>query len=179
MSNTKKLGPNYPSRKDMVRAAIYMERRGFDWEEWRIVARLCDSGKGIRHYILDYVRDMLDMWDGLKPSKGMFSSEFAYIAAFHALQAVGKEMRHYPKERIQALLETPAPWTDNEKEQAKKAFYKEHPENCRVTAKMKAVLERETAAVYHEPYITESGCTIIPFDIRQCGSTEKEETRHG
>lgn len=175
MSNSKKLGPNYPGREDMVRAAIYMERRGFSWEERDIMLRLCDSSKAIRRYILDYVQDMLDMWDGLKPSKGRFSDEIAYIAAVHAYMTTKNEMRHYSKERLLALLDEPAAWNEKEKEKARKAYQKKHPDNVRVTTKLKEALERETATVYHEPYTTESECTSIMFGIKWCCSAEKEE----
>lgn len=165
MSESKRHGPlpGCPSRHDMVQAAIFMERRGFDWNEWPVVARLCDSDLQIRHYILAFAKECLDAWEGLAPSRGRFSYEIAAIAASNAYVNAYKELQNSPKEYVSNLMEPPAPWTEQEQEAYWMAYQQRHPHRCRITSKLKEVLEQETAAVYCEPHTTPSGCVIIPF----------------
>ncbi len=161
-------GHGSPSRQDMVRAAIYMERRGFTWGEWAIVARLCDSSVAIRSYILGYVKDALDMWDGLKPHRGSFSYEIALIAAFHAYDSARKKCG--PDARIRGLTEQPEPWTEDQYTAAWEKYCQAAPDRiryARVTASLKETLEREACILYGEPYSVASGCTIIPFPVKE------------
>lgn len=138
-----KILPGYPSRENMVRAAIYMEQVGYDWSEWRAVARLCRASKAIRGFILSYVQDILDMWEGLEPHRGCFNYEIALIAADHAWTKAYQEMGCVPKERIRALLEPPAPWTQEEREAAWRNYQMRQSDNYRVTAKIMEALKRE------------------------------------
>lgn len=157
-----------PSRHDMVRAAIYMERSGFTWAEWAVVARLCDSSVAIRSYILGYVKDALDMWDGLKPHRGSFSYEIALIAAFHAYDIARKKCG--PDARIRELIEQPEPWTEEQYTAAWEKYCQATPDrmqHTRVTASLKETLERETYILYGEPYSVASGCTVIPFPVKE------------
>lgn len=151
-----------PDRTMMVRAAIYMERRLFSYEEWSIVARLCDSSAAIRNHILPYVKDALDMWDGLVPAQGHTADEIALIAAYHAYHKAGVSIGR--KDRINSLLLPPPDWDDEAKRKAQAAYYDRGPGLGRVTAKLKEALDRETCEVYGEPYTTASGCQIIPIN---------------
>lgn len=155
--------PGRPTRHEMVRAAILMEQSGFDWNEWATMDKICKSSKSIRDYILSYAKDVIDMFEGLEPTKGRFSYEIAFIAASHAQKSAYKQMGSVPKERITALLEPPAPWTDEEYEKAWKAYCQRHPGTPKITAKLKEALERETHIVRNEPYTTSEGCKIIPI----------------
>jgi len=154
--------PGHPDRYDMVKAGIYMERRGFDWDEWPIVARLCDSEFQIRQYILAFAKECLDAWEGLVPSRGITCHDFAAIAANNVYKKALDEMWDPSQEHINKLFEPPVPRTKEQAEEKCRAYQERH-RPCRVTAKLKEALEQEAAAVYHEPYTTPSGCVIIPF----------------
>lgn len=153
-----------PSRHEMVRAAIYMEKRGFDWNEWNIVSRLCGSSKAIRKYILAYIKDALDMWDGLEPTVGSNNCEIAYIAAFHSFCATRKEV--YSEQRADALARSkPEPWSKARYEVAWEDYIKRTEQNVKVTTALKESLEHETYEFYSEPYTSTSGCSIVPFPL--------------
>lgn len=165
MSESKRHGPlpGCPSRKDMISAPIFMERRGFTYGEWVIMVSLCDSDVEIRQYILAFAKEFLDAWNGLAPSRGHFSYEIAAIAASNAYANARQEMRNYPKEYISKLMEPPTPWSEEQTEENMEAYFKSHPHRWRMTAKLHKALEQEAAAIYCEPYTTSSGCVIIPF----------------
>lgn len=151
-----------PDRTMMVRAAIYMERRRFSYYEWSIIARLCDSSAAIRDHILPYVKEALDMWDGLVPSQGHAADEIALIAAYHAYHKAKVSIGR--KDRISSLLLPPPDWDDETRRKAEADYCERHPFSSRVTAKLKEALDREACEVYGEPYTTASGCQIIPIN---------------
>ena len=155
--------PCYPDRQSMIRAAIYMEHRRYTYDEWRTVARLCDAGSAIRSYILAYVKEALDMWDGLEPTKGSRNYEIALIAAVHAYEVAGQECGS--TERVKALLQPPEPWTEQQYVEARANYRQRSPiaSDTRVTKKLRERLEREASEFYKEPYKTASGCSIVPF----------------
>lgn len=152
-----------PSRQEMVRAAIFMERRGFTNSEYSVVARLCDSDIAIRKYILIFAAECLDAFEGLVPHRGIFSHETALIAAFNVYKRARKEIGQKSEEYIDSLLQPPTPWTPEQKEEAWQLYSKRYPDCGKVTSTLLEALEQETAMVYQEPYTTKSGCTIIPF----------------
>lgn len=154
--------PGYPDRYTMVRAAIYMERQMFSYCEWPIVARLCDSDVAIRSYILDYVEDILNMWYGLKPTAGSFAYEIALTAAYNAYQSAKRHIQD--DDRVKELIKPMTPFTQEEYDKAKEKYYSTHP-NSRVTARLIASLERESAFFEHKTYFTKSGCKIIPISV--------------
>ena len=154
--------PGCPSRHEMVRAAIYMEHRGFDWKEWNTISRLCGSSKAIRQYILAYVKDALDMWDGLVPTRGSNSHEIAYIAAFHSFCTTRKEI--HSEQRADALARMkPESWSKARYEVAWEDYIKRTEQNVKVTTALKESLEHETCEFYNEPYASTSSCSIVPF----------------
>ena len=165
MSESKRHGPlrGCPSRQDMISAAILMEQKGFRWDEWSTMVKLCDSDLQIRQYILSFAKDCLDMWEGLVPNKGHFDHEIAFIAAYHINKKILKEMAHYSDEQLHALLDPPDPWTEEQTEKKWRAYLERHPYRRRVTTKLLEKLEQEAAAIYHEPYTTH----LIPLAWRE------------
>lgn len=179
--------PNCPDRHMMVRAAIHMERSGYTFDEWRTIDRLCDSCVDVRSIVLNHAKDVLDMFDGLKPCCGATSiQELAMVAAYRAVFAAFDKIKASPcgQERINRLMdrlmdETRTRTISNTQtdkqpaERWKARTVREHPDrtrNTRVTAALKASLERETCAVYGAPYETESGCVVIPFPAAKAES---------
>lgn len=152
-----------PSRQEMVKAAIFMERRGFTFSEWAVVWRLCDSSPAIRGYILSFAAECLDVFEGQIPHRGHRNCEIALIAAFNAYKKARKEIGQVPDGYIDSLLEPPEPWTSEQKEMALQLFRECHPDNVGVTATLLEALEQEAAMIYEKPYTTKSGCTLIPF----------------
>ena len=169
--------PKCPDRHIMVRSAIHMERSGYTFDEWRTVDRLCDSCVDVRSIILEHAKDILDMFDGIKPCCGATSiHELALVAAHHAVFAAFRKIKASPcgHERINRLMdrlmdETRNSNTQTDKQSAerwKARSVREHPSGTRttrVTAALKGSLERETCAVYGMPYTAKSGCVMIPF----------------
>lgn len=163
MSKIPRPRPGYPDRQCMIRAAIYMEHRRYTYEEWRTVARLCDASSAIRGYILAYVKDALDMWDGLEPTNGSRNYEIALIAAAHAYAAARQECGS--AERAKVLLQPPETWSKQKYAEAQANYcQRTHVvSDTRVTKKLRESLEQETGEFYMEAYKTASGCNIIPF----------------
>lgn len=152
-----------PSRQVMVKAAIFMERRGFTFSEWTIIWRLCDSSAAIRGYILGFAAECLDAFEGQIPHRGHHNYDIALIAAHHIFIKAIKDMGRVSHEYIDALLEPPEPWTPAQEEKAQQLFREYHPNNVKVTKTLKESLEQEAAAIYGEQYTSPDGCVIIPF----------------
>lgn len=167
MSDTKRNLPSNPDRYMMIKAAILMERSGFNFNEWTIMARLCDSAYPIRQYILSFAEECLEAFEGLAPTRAHYAYEIAAIAANNVYKKAIAEMPRFSGERIARLMEPPAPWTQEEAARHRAEYYKRHPDSYRVTARLKETLKQEAAAVYHERYKTPTGCTIIPFEPRE------------
>lgn len=152
-----------PSRQNMVKAAILMERRGFTCKEWSVMARLCDSSAAIRGYILSFADECLNAFDGTIPHRGHRNCEIALIAAFNVYEKTQREIGRVSAGYIDSLLEPPEPWTQEQEEMAWEIYQANHPDNYRVSAKLSEVLEQEAAAIYREPYTSPAGCVVIPF----------------
>lgn len=103
------------------------------------------------------------MYYGLVPCKASVCHEVAMIAAKHVMKMAFNQAGHISEQRFKELQEPPAPWTKEQKDQALMRYRQHHPDDVRLTAKLKESLKREAAVIYHEPYTTPSGCTIIPF----------------
>lgn len=155
--------PGYPDRYCMIRSALYMERRRYTYDEWCTLSRLCDTDPAIRKYLLAYLKEALNLWDGLEPSRGSQSHEIALIAAAHAYEAAGKECGS--SERIKALLQPPEPWSEQQYADAQASYCKRSPlaADVRVTKKLLQSLERESSRIFKKPSTTTSGCNIILF----------------
>lgn len=156
---------NLPTRHEMVRVAVSMEERGFDWQEWDVMNRLGDAGRPIRDYILNYAEDVLDMWEGRKPSRGHNASEIVLIASCSALRNACKKLDCPSKERMDELLAPPTPWTPEESATAFEAWCERRSKLPRVSPKLKEALEKEYSIV-HKP--TTSG-NIISFSTLLMG----------
>ena len=125
-----------PTRHEMVRIAISMEERGFDWREWGIMNRLGDAGRPIRDYILSYAEDVLDMWEGRAPSRGHNASEIVFIAANNVGRELYKELNYPSRNRMDELLAPPTPWAAEEKAAALNTWRERHSKLPRMSPKL-------------------------------------------
>ena len=171
MSKARKPLPGCPSRHAMVYAAISMESVGYDWQEYDIIPRLCMSSKAIRQYILPFVKNTLDMWDGLKPKKGMYNYEIAYVAAFRLFCDLRRKINN--EKLADELASKPFPkWTQEQYSEALESYLKQHKRTGNVTTALKESLERETCAFYGDTHTAPSGCEIIPFSAMTARNAE-------
>ena len=158
-----------PTRHEMVRIAISMEERGFDWREWGIMNRLGDAGRPIRDYILSYAEDVLDRWEGRAPSRGHNASEIVFIAANNVGRELYKELNYPSRNRMDELLAPPTPWAAEEKAAALNTWRERHSKLPRMSPKLRESLEKEYSIIHRD---TANG-NIIPFsslllEVKKC-----------
>ncbi len=102
-----------PDRYNAVDIAYLIEKRGYTWEELRVLRMLADASSAIREYIIEYAKDALESWEGLKPHTGHCAPDIAYVAAHHAEEYAISKMGGVDPRKLAALLNDPEP-LDNE-----------------------------------------------------------------
>ena len=112
-----------PDRYAAIDIAYLIEKRGFTWDELNVLRMLADSSKAIREYIIDYAKDTLDMWEGLKPHAGHDAGEIAFIAAHHAEELARSRISDANTHKLASLLVAPDPWDDEQKKEALCDYY--------------------------------------------------------
>ena len=112
-----------PDRYNAVDIAYLIEKRGFTWEELRALRMLANASSAIREYIIEYVIDTLESWEGLKPHTGHTASEIAYAAAHNAKEYAISKMGGADPRKLAALLNDPEPWDNEHKGRAFNDYY--------------------------------------------------------
>ena len=68
-------------RYDAIQLPLAVEKRRYRREEYITLLRIAQSSAAVREYIFEYAKDLLDAWDGLKPHKGAYAYEHAFVAS--------------------------------------------------------------------------------------------------
>ncbi len=112
-------------RYDAIQLPLAVEKRRLRREEYITLLRIAQSSAAVREYILEYAKDLLDSWDGLKPHKGAYAYEHAFVAASHAQEYAYSKMNSYERadERIKDLLSDPEEWSAERKRQAETDYF--------------------------------------------------------
>lgn len=112
-----------PDRYNAVDIAYLIEKRGFTWEELRALRMLANASSAIREYIIEYVKDTLESWEGLKPHTGHCAPDIAYVAAHHAEEYAISKMGGADPRKLAALLNDPEPWDNDHSGKALNDYY--------------------------------------------------------